>query len=244
MMITTTFVTPLSLSHHVKSQRQKAKSSITTAPKCPIQNSIPMERVLGVDYGNRRVGLAVSVGISPRPLPSLHHITTETETKKAISKRVASAAIKSICETIVVGMPLQLHDGLETGEQVEITHAFIESLCEQVPWATIYSLDERLTTSLARDRIKEFGLLGSVDLDSMSAVILLERYFNHDQHDSLPVLIQQGKDDDEISVQDKQESIGFEDWKKEIIKKAQISQAEIEANNKIRKKKKKTRRRK
>lgn len=189
------------------------------------------ERALGVDYGARRIGLAVSVGVHPRTLPVLSGFSCTADA----ARKVTATAMATVSDTIVVGLPVRLHDGGAHGTQVVETQTFIAELAAAAPWARIYSLDERLTTHQARDRLK-LQLSAAKDLqkqrriavDSIAAAILLERYF--DDRDSAPVLIQQGSANgcvlpvDHTATQSdgqERERVGFAEWKRNAMLRAQ-----------------------
>lgn len=181
------------------------------------------ERALGVDYGLRRVGLAVSVGVSPRVLPRVDHRNNVDEAARA----VASAAVQAVCDTIVVGLPVDMH-GRE-GEQVVATRLFMTALMACVPWARVVALDERLTTAEARDRLSANGVstdMGRSLVDGVSAVILLERYFS-DTDDIEGVVMQQGDGGIVQMGGGQAERKGFSDWKKETMQRAQESASQL-----------------
>lgn len=190
------------------------------------------ERALGVDYGARRIGLAVSVGVHPRTLPVLSGFSCAADA----ARKVNATAMATVCDTIVVGLPVRLRDGGAHGLQVEQTRTFIAELTAAAPWARIYSLDERLTTHQARDRLKlqpsaakDSPKQRKIAVDSIAAAILLERYF--DDQDSMPVLIQQGSANGcvlpvdrtaaESNGQEREERIGFAEWKQNAMLRAQ-----------------------
>lgn len=132
------------------------------------------ERTLAVDYGLRRVGLAMSVGIAPEPLPPILH---DSNPQTAASE-VARVATRVLAATILVGFPLDMNGN--EGSQAKLTLAFLDYLKTITPWATILLLDERLTTVEARGRLADRGVRGraaSNVLDGIAATLLLERYF-------------------------------------------------------------------
>jgi len=108
-------------------------------------------RVLGIDYGKRRIGLAVSDpdGVIARGLPTL----------KNEGEAEALAAIRRLVEEhdaaeIVVGLPRNMDDSL--GPQARETMRFAESL--KLLGRKIHLVDERLTTAQARRAMAEAGL--------------------------------------------------------------------------------------
>ena len=101
-------------------------------------------KVLAVDYGSARTGIAVSdpTGTVARPLAVVERAATE----EGLARLLALARDEAV-ERIVVGLPLTLRG--ERGAQAGETERFLETLrgATDVP---IESFDERFTTALAR----------------------------------------------------------------------------------------------
>ena len=71
-------------------------------PSSVSSSSVPMRTVLGVDYGRRRTGLAVTTGgIAPRPLGVI-----SSSPPDALLRRVVETAINERAQEIVVGLPV------------------------------------------------------------------------------------------------------------------------------------------
>ncbi len=121
-------------------------------------------RVLALDYGSARCGVAVSdpSGTITTPLEPV----LRPGTRKGFG-RVAALARELGAERIVVGLPLSL-SGADSAQTTE-TRAFAERLqrAVQVP---VELYDERFTTSLAG----QAG--GSASLDSRAAAVLLDEW--------------------------------------------------------------------
>jgi putative Holliday junction resolvase len=100
-------------------------------------------KVLALDYGSARTGVAVSdpTGTVARPLGVVERAGTD-----AGLARVLEVARTEGAERIVVGLPLTLRG--ERGAQAEETERFVERLraATELP---IESFDERFTTALA-----------------------------------------------------------------------------------------------
>jgi len=134
-----------------------------------------LSRVLGLDYGERRIGLAISdpLGIIAMPLTTIDRNKTEHLISK-ISEIVSEKKITSI----VVGLPLTLKG--HYSKQTEIVLAFINKLKSnlQIP---IVSIDERLSTvaakkSLQIQNVKTGHEKGRVD--ETAAAIFLQEYLD------------------------------------------------------------------
>jgi putative Holliday junction resolvase len=133
-------------------------------------------RVLGLDVGDRRIGLAVSdeLGLTAQGLPTLERR----------NKRADLAALQEVITTyaitrIVVGMPRNM-DG-SYGERAAITARFVqtlETICHLpcIPW------DERLTTRQAERLLIAANQRRSkrkAVRDKIAAQLLLQNYLDY-----------------------------------------------------------------
>ncbi len=106
-----------------------------------------MTRILGLDLGERRIGVAVadSAGIA-MPLTTLRRATT-IEADAAAVERVAA---EQGATEIVVGLPLDVSGG--EGGQAAITRAWVDAVRPHVS-ASLGYRDERLSSHLAEQRL-------------------------------------------------------------------------------------------
>ena len=100
-------------------------------------------KVLALDYGAARTGVAVSdpTGTLARPLEVVERAASETGLA-----RIAALIEAEGAERVVVGLPLTLRG--ERGEQAAETERFVE-LLRGVAAVPVEALDERFTTALA-----------------------------------------------------------------------------------------------
>ena len=100
-------------------------------------------KVLALDYGSARTGVAVSdpTGAVARPLCVVERAATE-----AGLERIRDLARDENAERIIVGLPLTLRGA--RGEQAQETSAFVERLRAAVD-VPVEEFDERFTTDLA-----------------------------------------------------------------------------------------------
>jgi putative Holliday junction resolvase len=132
-----------------------------------------MGRVLGLDVGDRRIGLALSDsgGILASPLTIIEH-TTETGDIEAILK----IAKEREAERIVVGLP-RLMNG-DIGPQAQKVQAFTEAMRSHTNIPIEYR-DERLTTVTAQRLHQESGTKKKKSIiryDAMAAAVILQDY--------------------------------------------------------------------
>ncbi len=130
-------------------------------------------RVLGIDYGDRKIGLAVSdqLGITAQPL-SIYRRKTKKEDAAYFKGVVSEYEITEV----VIGLPLRM-DG-SSGTRAEKTREFARWL-GQVLNLPIRFWDERLTTKQATKVLskQKISPKAKKDLeDQVSAVIILSTY--------------------------------------------------------------------
>ena len=121
-------------------------------------------KVLALDYGSARTGVAVSdpTGTLARPLEVVENASTP-----AGLQHLAELAEREEVEQIVVGLPVTLRG--ERGAQAEETEAFVSAL-RTVTEVPIESFDERFTTKLAEAQPSE------APSDAVAAAHLLSTY--------------------------------------------------------------------
>ena len=102
-------------------------------------------RKLGIDYGDARVGLAITdeLGITAQGLETIHHNGND----KIVLKRLEEIMQEYQIDTIVIGLPINM-DGTKS-ERVEVTEKFIHKLKCKFNKVKIEEIDERLTTVAA-----------------------------------------------------------------------------------------------
>ncbi len=132
-------------------------------------------RALGVDYGKKRVGVAVSdaLGIAASPVD----VIEETDPGK-VAKRVAAIAKEKDAKTLVVGMPVNM-DGSEHAETARV-RAFAEQ-CGRFAGLPVEYVDERLTTRQAERHLWDAGLAQKgrkARVDMVAAALLLQSWLD------------------------------------------------------------------
>lgn len=128
-------------------------------------------RVLGLDVGARRIGVAVSdpLGITAQGLATLHR-----KNKKHDLARLHRVIREYMVQEIVVGLPLRL-SGVE-GAQAEKIHAFADDLRKHFK-LPVHLWDERLTSAESNRLLRETDL--SIEkrgqaVDRMAAMLILQ----------------------------------------------------------------------
>ena len=141
-------------------------------------------RVLAIDVGERRVGLAISdrSRTLARPLSALTVKGNADAVERVAREIVRLASEEDGVATIVVGMPARL-DGSPNTQTAQVA-AFIEALKAQTP-LPIVAEDERLTSREAESRLavgERDWRVRKTKLDAASAAIILQDYL--DRHGS------------------------------------------------------------
>jgi len=132
-------------------------------------------RILAVDYGEKRIGLAVSdeLGITASPLMTLAR-RSDDETVR----QIAQLASKLRVTQIVVGLPRRTD--AQEGEMERKVKAFAEKLRQAVS-VPVVLFDERFTTRIAEQVLLEADLSRRKRKqvrDRLAAVILLQSYLD------------------------------------------------------------------
>lgn len=129
-------------------------------------------RILGVDFGDTRTGLAVS-DISRFLASGIGYVSPGGIEKTA--QRVTEVAQEQKVTAIVVGLPKNM-DGSE-GFRAERCREFASLLRQKLPDIPVAMIDERLTTMSASRYLNETGTRGSHRkgvIDTLSAQIILQ----------------------------------------------------------------------
>jgi putative Holliday junction resolvase len=139
-------------------------------------------RVLGIDYGERRLGLAISdvSGTLARPLTTLQ-VTSSDAVSIVLREVERLSSDDDGLGAIVVGLPIRL-DG-SANEQTLRVRAFIERLARRTA-LPIVSVDERLTSHEAESRLalrERDWRRRKQRLDAAAAAIMLQDYLDAGQ---------------------------------------------------------------
>lgn len=132
-----------------------------------------MARILGIDYGRKRTGVAVT---DPLQIVAGAIGTLPTHTVlQFIKDYVAREAV----ELIVVGQPTQLNG--EPSESMRYITPFVNTLRKQLPGVPVVMYDERFTSTIAHQAMIDGGMKKSDRrdkgrVDSIAATIILNDY--------------------------------------------------------------------
>ena len=131
-------------------------------------------RVLGLDVGDRRIGLALSdpTGMLASPFGFVERGPTDTAD-------ILSVAQENEVEEIVVGLPLSMSG--DSGVQAGKVRGFIRELRSRTD-LPIRTVDERLSTVQAQGMLRQSGRRRQRDrgeLDAAAAAVILQAYLDY-----------------------------------------------------------------
>ncbi|UCC84136.1 MAG: Holliday junction resolvase RuvX [Gemmatimonadota bacterium] len=137
-----------------------------------------MSRILGLDYGERRIGMAVSdpTRTIAQPLPTV----VRRRRRRPPFAKIIEAIEEWEIDTVVVGLPLELNG--EEGPPAETVREFGRGLERRAP-VTVEYWDERLSSVRARRELAQLDepvrSRGDKErLDAMAAVLILQSYLD------------------------------------------------------------------
>jgi putative Holliday junction resolvase len=134
-----------------------------------------MSRILAIDYGKKRCGIAVT-----DPLKIIATGLTTVETPQLMNY-LKAYFLKQEVEEVIVGMPSNLDDS-DTHATPLVKH-FVTAFKKHVPEIPIKEVDERYTSRLASRAMIEMGLKkkqrqNKALIDEIAATIMLQEYLN------------------------------------------------------------------
>ena len=134
-----------------------------------------MNRILGIDFGERRIGISISDSLNIIASPLM---VIDREKNNDYLEEIKSITIKNNIGLIVVGLPITLKG--TSSQQTEKTLAFINALSKKVD-ISIKTIDERLTSLEAEKILIQKGVKtghNKSQIDQVSAIIILQEYLD------------------------------------------------------------------
>ncbi len=133
-------------------------------------------RVLGLDLGSKRIGIAVSdrSGLIASPFSVLQRSGSERRDHEAIARLVAEEE----CERVVVGLPLSLDGSVGRAAKSAIGEAERLATVVNVP---VETYDERLTTVSAERALMEAKMRADARrrvVDKVAAAVMLQSWID------------------------------------------------------------------
>ena len=137
-----------------------------------------MARILAIDYGGKRTGLAVT---DPLQIIATGLITIDS---KELIPYLKKYFIAETVELIIIGLPVNWDESDTHG--TPLVKAAIKKLEKEFPAVPIKTVDERYTSKMAKDAMLQMGMKkkdrrikGNVDI--IAATIILQEYLQSNQ---------------------------------------------------------------
>ncbi len=135
-----------------------------------------MARILSIDYGGKRTGLAVT-----DPLKIIATGLKTVETPKLISF-LKDFFSREAVELVIIGMPVNWDD--TATHATPLVQKFIKEFQKNFPSIPVKEVDERFTSKLSSQAMLQMGLKkkqrqNKAMLDEIAATIMLQEYLQH-----------------------------------------------------------------
>lgn len=132
-----------------------------------------MGRILGIDYGRKRTGIAVT---DPLKIVAGNLDTVPTHT---LMQFIKDYVAREQVECIVIGKPTQLNG--EPSESMKYINPFVNRLHKELPDMPVVMYDERFTSTLAHKAMIDGGMKKTdrrdkARVDAIAATIILNDY--------------------------------------------------------------------
>ena len=142
-----------------------------------------MKKVLALDLGTKRIGIALSDSLRFLASGKESYIT---KSPKEDMQYILKTIQENDVDTVVIGLPINMN-GTE-GEKAALSRQFAEDLKNMSPLLNIVLFDERLTTSAANRYLLEADLSRKKRkqvIDKLAATIILQNYLDSKSNKTL-----------------------------------------------------------
>jgi putative Holliday junction resolvase len=145
-------------------------------PPRPAAPGAPRGRVLGVDVGTVRVGLALSdpTGTLASPLETLRRAKNGSDLD-----RLAALVVEHEVAEVVVGEPVHLSGA--SGASAQDASNYAQELADRIPDVPVILIDERLSTVTAASHLREGGTASRKQrpvIDQAAAAVILQQFLD------------------------------------------------------------------
>jgi len=129
----------------------------------PSQNSAETSHILGIDFGQAKVGLALADSET-----KIAFAYNTLDNDKNIFDKIGDIIVKEAVSIVVIGKPKEI----EQYKSVDVSR-FAEEIAESFPLINIEFEDEMFTTKMAEDNLKEKGVKKIKELDNQEAASII-----------------------------------------------------------------------
>ncbi len=138
-----------------------------------------MGRIMGIDYGRKRTGVAVT---DPLQIIAGNLATVPTHT---LMQFIKDYIAREQVERIVIGQPTQLNG--QPSESMKYITPFVNRLRKELPEMPVVMYDERFTSTIAHQAMIDGGMKKSdrrdkARVDAIAATIILNDYLQSKQN--------------------------------------------------------------
>ncbi|MDD4784633.1 MAG: Holliday junction resolvase RuvX [Candidatus Pacebacteria bacterium] len=134
-------------------------------------------RFLGIDYGNKRIGISISDKSNTIANPYLTLINTGFND---VIDQIVSIIQKEQVTDIVIGLPLSFN--FTNTEQTDLTQKFIDFINEKLYNINVHIENEILSTKEAENRLDNLADKQSI-IDETSSSLILQSYLDKNKHE-------------------------------------------------------------
>ncbi len=132
-------------------------------------------RILGIDYGEKRIGIAISdpLGITAQGLPTIEYTNIQE-----VFQKISNIVLEKEAGEVVVGLPKHMNNSF--GEKAKAVQTFVDLLKKHVN-IPITTIDERLSTVRAHRAMLEGNLSRKKRkdrVDMIAAQLILQDYLD------------------------------------------------------------------
>jgi putative holliday junction resolvase len=133
-----------------------------------------LKRILGIDFGKKRIGAAVSdpLGLTAQPVEVIENTSSAMSRIKELCERYEAASV-------VVGLPKNLKG--EIAQSAQDVLAFVKKLQKSIGDIPVITYDERLSTASVMKTLSETNMSGRKKrqvVDKMAAAYILQGYMD------------------------------------------------------------------
>lgn len=139
-----------------------------------------MTRVLALDWGQRRIGVAFSEGFLAQP-----YTVIERRSRQIDYERIADLVSKLAIEELVIGLPYAADPQNPVSAQVKTILKHARNLAVQLP-VPVKTVDEAYSTVDASELLERSGRQKKVAIDAAAAAVILQRYLDQDETGTRP----------------------------------------------------------
>ena len=137
---------------------------------------MPAKRVIGVDLGSKRIGIAVSDRSGTIASPLL--VLQRSGNRRTDHRRIADLVVEEEAEMVVVGLPLNMNGSMGPAAQAAVAEADALATVVSVP---VETYDERRTTATADAAMLEFKMNAKERrkvVDKVAAAVMLQGWLD------------------------------------------------------------------